>query len=151
MTINCVQPLKISILSTFKCFPENFSPWSASPTEWSDTLKQFVGSLPTNWLSVFDHSVGLALNGLIKKEVLVYQLEGVNPTYERYILGSILVNRHMSGVSKKDISHFAFSKSTSIFYISWVILILHCINGGWILGYSRWDVVRDPNTWSNFS
>ena len=25
---------------------------------------QFVGNLPTNWLSVFDHFVGLALKGL---------------------------------------------------------------------------------------
>ena len=28
------------------------------------TLKQFVGNLPTKCLSVFDHFVGLALNGL---------------------------------------------------------------------------------------
>ena len=27
-------------------------------------LKQFVGNLPTNCLSVFDHFVGLALKGL---------------------------------------------------------------------------------------
>ena len=32
---------------------------------------------------------------------IVCQLEWVNPTYERYILGPILVNRHMSRVSKK--------------------------------------------------
>ena len=31
---------------------------------WSNTLKQFVGILPTNYLSVFDHFVGLALRGL---------------------------------------------------------------------------------------
>ena len=29
-----------------------------------DTIKQFVGSLPANCLSVIDHFVGLALNGL---------------------------------------------------------------------------------------
>ena len=33
-------------------------------TKWSNTLKQFVGKLPTNCLSVFDHFVGLALKGL---------------------------------------------------------------------------------------
>ena len=33
-------------------------------TKRSDTLKQFVGKLPTNCLSVFDHFVGLALKGL---------------------------------------------------------------------------------------
>ena len=37
---------------------------SANPTIWSNTLKQFVGKLPTNCLSVFDHFVGLELNGL---------------------------------------------------------------------------------------
>ena len=37
---------------------------SANPTKWSNTLKQFVGELPANRLSVFDHFVGLALKGL---------------------------------------------------------------------------------------
>ena len=37
---------------------------SANPTKWSNTLKQFVGKLPTNCLSVFDHFVGLGLKGL---------------------------------------------------------------------------------------
>ena len=40
------------------------NPLSANHTEWSNTLKQFVGNLPTNCLSVFGHSVGLALKGL---------------------------------------------------------------------------------------
>ena len=29
--------------------------FSASPTKWSNTFKQFVGNLPMNCLSVFDH------------------------------------------------------------------------------------------------
>ena len=37
---------------------------SSSFTKWSNTLKQFVGKLPTNCLSVFDHFVGLVLKGL---------------------------------------------------------------------------------------
>ena len=37
---------------------------STNPTKWSNTLKQFVGILPTNRLSVFDHFVGLALKRL---------------------------------------------------------------------------------------
>ena len=41
-----------------------FNPLSANPTKWSNTLKQFVGKLPTNSLSVFDHFVILALKGL---------------------------------------------------------------------------------------
>ena len=40
---------------------------SADPTNWSNTLKQFIGNLPTNCLSVFDHFVGPALNGLRRR------------------------------------------------------------------------------------
>ena len=42
-----------------------FNLLSANPTKWSNTLKQFVGKLPTNCVSVFDHFVGLALKGSI--------------------------------------------------------------------------------------
>ena len=47
-----------------KCQNDSFrlNPLSANITEWSNTLKQFVGKLPTNCLSVSDHFVGLALN-----------------------------------------------------------------------------------------
>ena len=41
-----------------------FNPLSTNPTKWSNTLKQFVGNLPTNCLSVFDHFMNLALKGL---------------------------------------------------------------------------------------
>ena len=40
------------------------NPLSANPRKWSNTLKQFVGKLSTNCLSVFDHFVKLALKGL---------------------------------------------------------------------------------------
>ena len=40
------------------------NPLSANFTKWSNTLKQIVGKLPTNCLSVFDHFMGLALKGL---------------------------------------------------------------------------------------
>ena len=40
------------------------NPLSVNITKWSITLKQFVGRLPTNCLSMFDHFVGLALKGL---------------------------------------------------------------------------------------
>ena len=43
---------------------------SANPTKWSETLKQFVGNLPINCLSVFDYFVGLALTGLNRNTVL---------------------------------------------------------------------------------
>ena len=45
---------------------KDFKPLSTSITKWSNTLKQFVGKLPTNCLSVFDHFVGLALKRLTK-------------------------------------------------------------------------------------
>ena len=41
-----------------------FNPLSVNPAKWSNTLKQFIGKLPTNCLSVFDRFVGLALKGL---------------------------------------------------------------------------------------
>ena len=40
---------------------EMFNPLSANATKWSNTLKQLVGKLPTDCLSVFDHFVALAL------------------------------------------------------------------------------------------
>ena len=42
----------------------NFNPLSANLTKWANTLKQFVGNLPTKCLSVFDYFVKLALKGL---------------------------------------------------------------------------------------
>ena len=47
-----------------------FDPLSSNPTSWSNILKQFFGSLPTNCLSVFDHFVGLALKGLTTETIL---------------------------------------------------------------------------------
>ena len=40
------------------------NPLSANPTKWSNTLKQFVGNLPTKCLSVFDYFLKLTLKGL---------------------------------------------------------------------------------------
>ena len=50
-------------LSEYLCF--FFNTLSTNPTKWSNTLKQFVGNLPTNCLSVFEHFVGLALKWLM--------------------------------------------------------------------------------------
>ena len=49
------------------------TPLSANPTKWSNTLKQFVGKLPTNILSVFVHFVKLVLKGLIDKQQFPWQ------------------------------------------------------------------------------
>ena len=43
-----------------------FNPLSANPTKWSNKLKQFVGKLAMNCLSVLDNFVKLALKGLKK-------------------------------------------------------------------------------------
>ena len=43
---------------------DTLNPFSTNFTKWSNTLKQLVGNLPKNCLSVFDHFVVLALNGL---------------------------------------------------------------------------------------
>ena len=50
----------------------NVNPLSANITKWSNTLKQFVGKLRTNCLSVLDHFVVLALKGLKYKEISIY-------------------------------------------------------------------------------
>ena len=58
---------------------------SGNPTKWSNTLKQFVGNLPTNCLSVIDHFKKLALNGLEQRPfwlVIWYFFEqSTNPLY----------------------------------------------------------------------
>ena len=51
------------------------NPSSANPTKWSNTLKQFVGKLPTICLSVFDHFVTLALKVLTNLHLLVIRNE----------------------------------------------------------------------------
>ena len=61
---------KSTLIKKFQCLPNvkkqitHLNPLSANPTKWSNTLKQFVGKLPTNCLSVFDYFVELALKGL---------------------------------------------------------------------------------------
>ena len=49
----------------------NLNPLSATFTKWSNTLKQFVGKLPTNCLSVFDNFLGLVLKGLMLKNLKI--------------------------------------------------------------------------------
>ena len=59
------------------------NPLSGNPTKWSDILKQFVGNLPTNCLSVFDHFAGLTLKGLRFTKIHTRELWNV---YFFYIL-----------------------------------------------------------------
>ena len=48
----------------FRSFHSTLNPLSANPTKWPNTLKTIRRLLSTNRLSVFDHFVGLALEGL---------------------------------------------------------------------------------------
>ena len=73
---NWSAPKKANIVSSFNHIAkkiniifsaDSFNPLSANPTKWSYTLKQFVGNLPTNCLSVLNHFVGLALKRLIRR------------------------------------------------------------------------------------
>ena len=43
----------------------SINPLRTNPMKWLNTLKQLIGFLPTHFLSMFDHSVRLALKGLI--------------------------------------------------------------------------------------
>ena len=60
-----------------------FNPLRANFTKWSNTLKHFVGILPTNCLSVFGHFVGLALKGL-RKFLCGWFLSSCNYTLELF-------------------------------------------------------------------
>ena len=51
-------------LSKMERFVKTVNPLSANPTQWSNTLKQFVGNSPMNFLSVFDHFAQSVLKGL---------------------------------------------------------------------------------------
>ena len=70
-------------------FKAKINPLSTNPTKWPITLKQFVGKLPTDCLSVFDHFVKLALKGLKAPKqrqwilILIYVLTESTSLYRR--------------------------------------------------------------------
>ena len=49
-----------------------FNPLSANFIKWSNTLKQFVATLPTNYLSVFDHFCGIGTERANKKLAITF-------------------------------------------------------------------------------
>ena len=49
---------------------QDFNPLGANPTKCSNTLKQILGNLPTNCLSVFDYFLILALKGFMMSHLL---------------------------------------------------------------------------------
>ena len=62
--VNSFSKTTRGIFLKFYKLLECLNPLSANPTKCLNTLKQFLGNLLTNCLSVFDHLVGLALKGL---------------------------------------------------------------------------------------
>ena len=54
-----------------------------NPTKWSNTLKQFIGNLPTNCLSVFGHFVWLALKVLKVSFVKDFQKQSPDVFYQK--------------------------------------------------------------------
>ena len=80
------------IMTYKKCNSYNINFLSANPTKWSNTLKQFVGKLPTNCLSVFDHFVKWALKEL-KCFAYSEQITELLQTSRSYPLGQTSVQR----------------------------------------------------------
>ena len=62
-----VNKLAVNMTNFIHEYLPFFKPLNDNSTKWSNTLKQFVGKLPANILSVVDHFVGLALKGFRNK------------------------------------------------------------------------------------
>ena len=78
--------------SVINYFHLKFNHLSVNFTKWSNTLKQFVGKLPKNCLSVFDHFVGLALKGLSHKSTIktTIKTNSICPVPFSYICSKLL-------------------------------------------------------------
>ena len=73
------------------------NPLSANPIKRLNTLKQFVGKLPANCLSVFVHFVNLVLKGLREPDLL---LRNPKKTLSLWNLKIIPVMRTLRGASE---------------------------------------------------
>ena len=78
-----------------------FNPLSANFTKWSNTLKQFVGNLPTNCLSVFGHFVGLVLKG------------SITPRHKKNLIKNLSSKKLSKGLVKKFVEKGYNSKNKS--------------------------------------
>ena len=66
MHLPLLKEYKEDVIVTLKRLRQSgLNPLNANFTKWPNTLKQFVGNLPTNCFSVFGHFVALALKGLL--------------------------------------------------------------------------------------
>ena len=81
------------------------NPLSAHFTKWSNTLKQFVGNLATNCLSLFDHFVGLALK-VFETQIVFFSVaqerpeiwEGVNLLQNEPFRGCYWMGNRRAGI-----------------------------------------------------
>ena len=64
IAITIIWKQEVQGLQAFAFPVTTVNPLSVNPKKWSNTLKQFVGKLATNCLSVFDHFVIFALKTL---------------------------------------------------------------------------------------
>ena len=97
---------------------QSFNYLSANITKWSNTLKQFVGNLPTNCLSAFDHFVGLEFKGLSCREPSTTLIDGSSTeSNTKGILLRITIvrdwklNEHVNNLYKK-----AHAKNLMLFF-----------------------------------
>ena len=77
---------EITGVTTFFVNSQSINPLNANFTKWSNTLKQFVGNLPTNCLSKFDQFVGLVLK--------VLRLPKIQIVDDFKYLGAYIANCH---------------------------------------------------------
>ena len=96
----------------------DINPLSATPIKWS--LKQFVGKLPTNCLSVFDHFVGLARKVLSLMDSKFHEMVKSNLTnssvYETLKIN--LMNSQFYETVEVNLMILNFKKMVKI--ISWI-------------------------------
>ena len=72
----CVKLTRIGVFDLLNSLLYDvLNPLSPNFPKWSKTLKQSVGNMPTNCLSVFDHFVGLALKELIFDNKLCKEID----------------------------------------------------------------------------
>ena len=85
---------------------------NANPTKWSNTFKQFVGKLPRNCLSVFDHFVGLAFKVLKRlvtaitiKDGKVLGSEYLSKGCKACVLNLVIIKADLSALEEWKLSH----------------------------------------------
>ena len=136
-----------------------FNSLNANSKKWSNTLKEFVGNLPKNCLSVFDHFVGLVLKGLRSLELARVTSKKI---YISCVLLSFCWQQQKAGVTDYLNHVFKFSrlyrlpiknfKSFDYLYKWWTLFINKVFDKKSVKYFSSWMLVRElPNIFSFIS